>query len=71
MCGSGRMPGGHTDLYDPGLKDVLDESATPGRNSMVMHPTLIINIEEGRILRKAINAREQEAATDGSVRGQK
>ena len=47
MYGSGRMLGCHRDLYDPGLRDLLDETATPGRNLMVMHPTLS-NMEERR-----------------------
>lgn len=32
MYGSGRMLGCHRDLYDTGLRDFLDETATPGRN---------------------------------------
>lgn len=61
------MLGWHRDLYDPGLRDFLDETATPGRNSMVMHPTLIVNMEEKRIPPQATDTREQEAATDYCV----
>lgn len=61
------MLGCHRDLYDPGLRDFLDETATPGRNSTVMHPTLTVNMEEKRIPPHAVEAREQEMATDYCV----